>query len=197
VNALAKEEVGKFFKTQFIASYQKVGTFRVDGDQKQGGNVASYFCTADGEVIHIVAGPVSAEILLREARWAVETWKLAQLTTREMSPQLRAFMHNAHGARLLKEHGVDLRKPDQTWGNRGNVPPAQIYDQPRFRALNNAGRATCCSRQLRSFKSARFTGWFSSACSMSECRFFLWRWAKPTDHDTISQPGKTFSEEWR
>ena len=39
---------------------------------KNGGNVASYFCTPDGRVIHAVTGPVPAEELLAAARWAVE-----------------------------------------------------------------------------------------------------------------------------
>ena len=39
---------------------------------KNGGNVASYFCTPDGRVIHAVTGPVPAEELLAAARWAVD-----------------------------------------------------------------------------------------------------------------------------
>jgi hypothetical protein len=140
VNALANAEVGKSFKTHFIASYQKIGTFRVDGKQKQGGNVASYFCTADGRVIHIVAGPVSADVLLREARWAVETWKLAQLTTREAEPDLHVFLRNAHAARLRLEHSLDLRKP-AGWTPTGTpVAALPIFEQPRFQALSGAGR---------------------------------------------------------
>ena len=83
MNALANAEVGKFFKAHFIASHQKIGNFTIDGNRKQGGNVASYFCTADGCVLHVVAGPVSAETLLREARWVVETWKAAAKATAE------------------------------------------------------------------------------------------------------------------
>jgi hypothetical protein len=139
VNALANDEVGKYFKTHFVASYQKVGNFRIDGDQKQGGNVASYFCTSDGRVIHVIAGPVNAKGLLKEARWAVETWKLAQLATNE-GPKLQAFFRNAHAVRLWKEHGLDLRKPAQSsWSASGNpVPP--IYEQARFKALSQTGR---------------------------------------------------------
>ena len=39
---------------------------------KNGGNVASYFCTPDGRVIHAVTGPVAADELLTAARWAVD-----------------------------------------------------------------------------------------------------------------------------
>jgi len=140
VNALANAEVGKFFKTHFIASYQKIGTFRVQGEQKQGGNVASYFCTADGRVIHVVAGPVNADVLLREARWAVETWKLAQLTTREANPALQVFMRNVHANRLRLEHGLDLRQPAGKLQSGAPVAAMPIYEQPRFQALGGAGR---------------------------------------------------------
>ncbi len=40
--------------------------------KKNGGNVASYFCTPDGRVINAVLGPVTATELLDEARFAIE-----------------------------------------------------------------------------------------------------------------------------
>jgi hypothetical protein len=53
-----------------------VGDFtatKVDGKvQKNGGNVAGYFCTPEGFVLNAVVGPVPAQKLLSEARWAVE-----------------------------------------------------------------------------------------------------------------------------
>ena len=61
----------------FEATHQKAGTFRVVDGQKQGGNVAAYFCLQDGTVLHAVAGPVDAQTFLREARWAVDLRKLA------------------------------------------------------------------------------------------------------------------------
>jgi hypothetical protein len=39
--------------------------------QKNGGNVAGYFCTPEGFVLNAVVGPVSADKLLDEARWTV------------------------------------------------------------------------------------------------------------------------------
>ena len=73
MNALANPEVGKYLNESFVCSFQKVATFRIVNGQKQGGNVASYFCAPDGRVLHVVAGPVDAPTLLREARWVVET----------------------------------------------------------------------------------------------------------------------------
>ena len=75
MNALANAEVGKYLNEYFACSFQKVATFRIVGQQKQGGNVASYFCAPDGRVLHVVAGPVNADTLLREAKWVVETTK--------------------------------------------------------------------------------------------------------------------------
>ena len=59
-----------------MAAHQQVGNFEVVNQAgvlvKNGGNVASYFCTPDGRVIHAVTGPVPAEELLAAARWAVD-----------------------------------------------------------------------------------------------------------------------------
>jgi hypothetical protein len=91
-----------------VSAFQKVATFRiVGGVQKQGGNVASYFCTPEGRVLHAIAGPVDANRFLREARWANDTYQHAQIAN--PSPeQLQRFMRNAHLERLEREHGVPL-----------------------------------------------------------------------------------------
>ena len=65
MNALASPEVGKYLNEYYVASFQKVATFKIVGQQKQGGNVASYFCAPDGRVLHAVAGPVDSATLLR------------------------------------------------------------------------------------------------------------------------------------
>ena len=61
MNALAQPQVGEYFKRHFVSAFQKVATFKVNGGNKQGGNVASYFCTPEGRVLHVVAGPVNAD----------------------------------------------------------------------------------------------------------------------------------------
>ena len=128
MNALAKPEVGKYLNANFVSTYQKVGTFRLAGNQKQGGNVASYFCTPDGHVLHAIAGPVNGATLLREARWAVEAYKLAQLEGREDPEKFRQFFWDAHAQRLSQEYGLDLtgnggnrRRPGRNLGNQGRV----------------------------------------------------------------------------
>ncbi|MBM4070377.1 MAG: hypothetical protein FJ271_15690 [Planctomycetes bacterium] len=87
----------------FVNSFQKVATFRKNGDNKQGGNVASYFCTPKGQVVHAIAGPVDAATFLREARWTVELWKLAQLEGNDKATRLAAFMRKAHLDRLRQD----------------------------------------------------------------------------------------------
>jgi hypothetical protein len=107
VGALADPQVGMYVNRHFVSAFQKVATFRVNGGQKQGGNVASYFCTPEGLVVHAVAGPVDADVFLREARWANETYELARLEA-PAPEQMQAFFRKAHLDRLRRDHGVGL-----------------------------------------------------------------------------------------
>jgi hypothetical protein len=110
VNALANEEVGKYLEQHCVSSFQKVGTFKVDAaGQKQGGNVATYFCLPDGSVLHIVAGPVDASTFLTEAKWVVETRKNALFDARNNMTRYREFFRSAHLERLEHDFGVKLR----------------------------------------------------------------------------------------
>jgi hypothetical protein len=77
VNALADRRVVDYLNDTFVCTYLKVGTFQIINGQKVGGNVASYFCLADGSVLHAVPGQVAADKLLAESRWAYETRKSA------------------------------------------------------------------------------------------------------------------------
>jgi hypothetical protein len=106
VSALANPEVGKYLNEYFVSSFQKVATFRIVGKTKQGGNVASYFCAPDGRVLHVVAGPVDAATLLREAKWVVETTKKAMETAKGNGGTFKAYFRKAHAERLRTEHGL-------------------------------------------------------------------------------------------
>jgi hypothetical protein len=68
--------VARYFAAHFVPAHQQVGSFEVVNEfgtlKKNGGNVASYFCTPDGQVIHAVTGPVKADELLAAAQWAVD-----------------------------------------------------------------------------------------------------------------------------
>jgi hypothetical protein len=107
VNALAQKDVGDYLNKYFVASYQKISTFTLaQGGQKQGGNVASYFCTPDGRVLHAVAGPVSGAKLLEEARWAEEMWKLVELRDLRTFMQHQTLFRKVHLERLAAQHGL-------------------------------------------------------------------------------------------
>lgn len=107
MSALTRPQVGKYLNRHYVSSFQKVGTFQINGGQKQGGNVASYFCTPRGRVLHAVAGPTNGARFLREAQWAEETYQLALLGSPDPD-EMRAFFRKAHLERLQREHGVNL-----------------------------------------------------------------------------------------
>jgi hypothetical protein len=143
VNALANAEVGTYLNEHCVCTFQKVGTFQIVNGQKQGGNVASYFCLGDGSVLHVVAGPVDAATLLREARWVVETRKLAIFESRNDAAAYRAFFRRAHADRLKAEYGVNVATPGSkttrpgvgsatgvsTWGRSGSNGAGRALDK--------------------------------------------------------------------
>jgi hypothetical protein len=103
VNALADPRVGEYLSDHCVCAYQKVGTFKVVHGQKQGGNVATYFCLGDGSTLHAIAGPVDAATFLKEARWVVELRKLAQFEARGNLAHYREVFRYAHLDRLKHE----------------------------------------------------------------------------------------------
>lgn len=100
MNALTDPEVGEYLNYHCVATYLKVGTFTLDGWQKQGGNVAAYFCRPDGGVVHAIAGQTDAYTLLREARWAVALHRLARFDSDGDEEKYRRFVRDAHRDRL-------------------------------------------------------------------------------------------------
>jgi hypothetical protein len=109
VGALANPAVGKYLNESFVSSFQKVATFKIVGGAKQGGNVASYFCAPDGRVLHVVAGPVNAATMLREAKWVVETAERAIKESKGDGGKFKALFRKAHAERLKKEHGLVVK----------------------------------------------------------------------------------------
>ena len=106
MGALTNPELGKYLNENFSSSFQKVATFKIVGGQKQGGNVASYFCAPDGRVLHVVAGPVDAQTMLREAKWVVENTKKAMDESKGDGAKFKAYFRTAHAQRLRTEHGL-------------------------------------------------------------------------------------------
>jgi hypothetical protein len=139
VNALVDQKVGRYLNTHFVSSYQKVGTFRIADGQKQGGNVAGYFCTPHGQVLHVIAGPVGAEVFLREARWVIETHKLAVLEKRHRRHNLQDFFRRAHAERLEYEFGLALIGSTSGSKSASATDPAALLAEPRYRTLPRQG----------------------------------------------------------
>jgi hypothetical protein len=136
VNALANPEVGSYLNESFVSSFQKVATFRiVAGGQKQGGNVASYFCAPDGRVLHVVAGPVDAATLLREATWVVETTKQAMAESKGDGAAFKAYFRKAHAERLRREHGLVVEAVTFDPPEGQDASAALTYRDPSGRPL--------------------------------------------------------------
>jgi hypothetical protein len=142
VGALANPEVGAYLNRYFVSSFQKVGTFKIVGNQKQGGNVAAYFCTPSGNVLDAIAGPVDAATVLREARWVVETQKMALLESHGDQEGCKQFCRLAHAERLPAQPGLT----GIDWSHLPYFPPsglamAALFDtDPVVRQLDRQGQ---------------------------------------------------------
>jgi hypothetical protein len=135
VNALANKEVGKYLNENFVSSFQKVATFKIVGKQKQGGNVASYFCAPDGRVLHVVAGPVNAATLLREAKWVVGTATQAVKDSKNDGAKFKALFRKAHAQRLGKEYGLVVKPVTYDPPEPQDSSSALTYRDPSGRPL--------------------------------------------------------------
>jgi len=135
VNALANPEVGKYLNEYFVASYQKVATFKIVDRQKQGGNVAAYFCAPDGRVLHVIAGPVDANTFLAESKWVVETVKAAMKDADGDGGKFKAYFRKAHADRLRKEHGLVVEAVTFDPPVEQNPDDALTYRDPSGRPL--------------------------------------------------------------
>lgn len=135
MNALANDEVGKYLNEYFVSAFQKVATFRIVNGQKQGGNVASYFCAPDGRVLHVVAGPVDAATLLREAKWVVGTTKKAMADSKGDGATFKAVFRKAHAERLRQEHGLVVEPVTYDPPEPQDENSALTYNDPTGRPL--------------------------------------------------------------
>lgn len=96
--------MGELISKSFVATYEQAGDFEVthvNGNiKKNGGNVASYFCTADGRVVHAVGKNVGADKLLKEARWAMEVYARARSESPDKLAKQAEFIQTAHLEKL-------------------------------------------------------------------------------------------------
>jgi hypothetical protein len=128
VNALANPEVGKFVNEFFVSSFQKVATFKIVNGQKQGGNVASYFCAPDGRVLHCIAGPVDANTFLQEAKWVVETTQKAMKEANGDGAKFKAYFRKAHAEKLQRETGLVVEPTTYDWSPPSEEDALQFRD---------------------------------------------------------------------
>lgn len=119
-----------------MAAHQQVGDFtatNVNGTiVKQGGNVASYFCTPGGRVIHAVIGPVNADELLKEANWALAAWEKAkelrglELQERQMSLAHQSELPNSLRAQPTPNlSSLNIPIPATAWGSLARLTGTQ------------------------------------------------------------------------
>ncbi len=134
MNALANPEVGKFVNEYFVASFQKVATFRIVGGQKQGGNVATYFCAPDGRVLDVIAGPVDAATFLSEAKWVVEKAKQGMEEAKGDGAKFKALFRKWHAERLRQESGLVV-EPVLFDPEPQDAKSALTYNDPSGRPL--------------------------------------------------------------
>ena len=141
MNALANPEVGAYLGGHFAAGFQKVATFRIVDGQKQGGNVAAYFCAPDGRVLHAVAGPVGAKELLREARWVVDTARAAAEESSRTGTPFKVLFRRRHAERLRAEYRLAVQPVEfdpvdppaegpLTWRDPSGRPLAPVLPPP-------------------------------------------------------------------
>jgi len=135
VNALADPKVGEYLNKYFVCAFQRVGTFKIVGKQKQGGNVASYFCAPDGRVLHSVAGPVDAATFLRESKWIVETAEKAIKDSKGDGGKFKVIMRTAHAEKLRQEHGLTVEPVTFDPPEAQDPNDALTYRDPTGRSL--------------------------------------------------------------
>jgi len=96
--------------------------------------VASYFCAQDGRVLHVVAGPVDAQTLLREARWVVGAVKKTLEESETSGKSFKSQFRVAHAERLRKEHGLTVEPVTFDAPNSGQES-ALSYSDPSGKPL--------------------------------------------------------------
>lgn len=132
MGALSDERVAQYFNEHFVAAHQQVGSFEVTNQggvlRKNGGNVASYFCTPDGRVVNAIAGPVPADDLLAAAQWAVEAYAKSSSHASERAQELAKLHHTAADDLRILSRQVGSQVPIHDLLAKEPLPPLnQIY----------------------------------------------------------------------
>ena len=113
--------MAEYINENFVCTFLKVGTFQIVNGQKQGGNVASYFCLGDGRVVHAVAGQVGADKLLSESRWAYEIRKSAVTFATDLGTG--KIDEKKYRDKIVRGHTERYNTETNTWTHPGKLHP--------------------------------------------------------------------------
>ena len=139
----------------YVATFRKVGNFRValyqNGSgrgkpshlRKQGGNVVTYFCTPDGEVLHLLVGPTPPERIAEAARWAVDAHARVRREGGSEFARRAAVLSRLHREAARKRVGGEA--PDVLF-----AAEAEVVDEERFAAAHRLLYAEEVLRVVRS-----------------------------------------------
>lgn len=124
--------MAEYLTPHFVAAHQQVGEFQVVNQHgklvKNGGNVASYFCTPDGRVIHATLGPVSSGELLSEARWAVKAYHdVESVSPKDQAAHMALAHQDAFEANVLSDGPGIPRRLHNLFGQNPLPPVKDVY----------------------------------------------------------------------
>ncbi len=134
MNALTNPKVGELINKHFVASFQRVGSFKIASKQKQGGNVATYFCAPDGRVLNAIAGPVDAQTMRDEVEWTIQKTREAIKASKGNADKFKALLRTYHAERLQEKYGARVT-PILKDGARQNLETALAYRDKDGRKL--------------------------------------------------------------
>ncbi len=124
--------MAKYLSPLFVAAHQQVGEFQVVDQNgrlvKNGGNVATYFCTPDGRVIDATLGPASADRLLADARWAVQAFEPVRSASPDDQAAHLALAHrDAFEANVLTDGPDTPRRLHELFAKNPLPPVKEVY----------------------------------------------------------------------
>ncbi len=89
----------------------------------------------DGRVLHVIAGPVDAATMLREAKWVVGTTEKAMDECKDDGAKFKAFFRKAHAEKLKAESGLTVEPVTYDLPTAQDANSALTYKGPSGRPL--------------------------------------------------------------
>jgi hypothetical protein len=134
--------VARYLSDHFVAAHQQVGAFQVIDESgrlvKTGGNVATYFTTPEGRVIHAVLGPVAGGELLAEARWAVDLYQHARADGGELATPIVLAHRDAFERSTLTDGPATSRRVHEFFAEHSLPRLEEVYQEIFTRILGQA-----------------------------------------------------------